>query len=1091
MVPRLNTWVWGTGHTDNNGIEDSGEAVLITLGDGTVGDVNEVADDMEDTVAVGLEDASTPDTNTLDFEVYALTHSGLAVDYVFEPDGNSGNLIVDVGLTDPADSDNRMALVTNGQAGNGTAYPRPIFSSRYFDDSTVRLQRRRFGQNFPAWVQGIDFTSVTNTVGENTTDPPAVVNDPTFDPFATGYELPSGTSMTLSFDVDVVDPIPGGVTDITNTAELVTPGLTASVTDTVIRPAVEVEPNGSGYVLENLVFPNTRTIRFFHKVTNEGDVTDSFDLVVGRDQDALAVSLIDPATELVISTDDEGDGIWDSGDLSPNTGSLAPGGSSDYVLEATVDASATGPTDTIELRATSTLRSIFTARAFDDVSVQDPAIPGAADVLLTPAHQSGVAPAGVATDVAYTLEATNLGAAQSFSIFVFSSIGTPTVYQDSDGDGVFSPGDTTIITTGVIATSGTKRLFVVVSIPNTVVDGDIDLTNITLAGQTDPDVIGVASATTTIGDGNSDILFDLSGGGTQWANPAMTDTLTFPGNIRNLDPSNSVTLEFSHTGTFFPGDHRAWLFFDFGGGMVEVARDDEGDGVFDFIDTSPLPVSDGDGDKDPSIDVPADTVFAYEFRREALMSLGAQRDPVTLTATLNPSDSVTATMVILNPSLAVIDSVVAYGTDDGVVVEWVTASEHGTVGFVLQRLDESDGQFGRVNRRLVPGLLHARNGGVYRFMDPAVAVGELVTYRLVEHEASGGTVTHGPYEIVVYENAETAGAHPALEGDNVMPGLERVARPRSKLSTDRGAAKESALASAGQRRLQRRGPIVKITTRERGLYFVDAPAIASALGMSADEIEDAIGSGNVELTNRTRRIATLAAEDHGGLYFYGEPVGAGVEKDSDHDRLDSLYTEKNVYWLRLRAGVPMGTRDGRAPAPVTGLTFPEVQHAEGNQYVLTHLFEDPDADFWFWDYRIGGVTLGECSPALPPPACNVNDMPVPSPGVAAVAGEVGTLTVDLHGATDASAGVRHEVTVSLNGTELGRSSWEGLAPHTATFEVDLALLADGDNVVNVVAAPTGEPFKPSSTSTTSSSTIRGATRQWMESSRPSALDMTS
>ena len=32
-VSRANTWVWGTGHTDDNGIGDSGEGVLITLGD--------------------------------------------------------------------------------------------------------------------------------------------------------------------------------------------------------------------------------------------------------------------------------------------------------------------------------------------------------------------------------------------------------------------------------------------------------------------------------------------------------------------------------------------------------------------------------------------------------------------------------------------------------------------------------------------------------------------------------------------------------------------------------------------------------------------------------------------------------------------------------------------------------------------------------------------------------------------------------------------------------------------------------------------------------------------------------------------------
>ncbi len=148
-VDRDNTWVWGTGHTDDNGIGDAAEGSLITLGDG----VNQNSTETE--IAVGQEY-----TDDKDFEVYALTHDDLAVDYRFKADGDRGSITYDVTVDTASTATGRMSLVYNGCNGTGTAYPRPIFSSHYDDDNTVRLQRRRSGQNWPAWVQGIDFSGI-------------------------------------------------------------------------------------------------------------------------------------------------------------------------------------------------------------------------------------------------------------------------------------------------------------------------------------------------------------------------------------------------------------------------------------------------------------------------------------------------------------------------------------------------------------------------------------------------------------------------------------------------------------------------------------------------------------------------------------------------------------------------------------------------------------------------------------------------------------------------------------------------------------------------------------------------------------------
>jgi len=148
-VVRENTWVWGTGWTEDGGIGDSSEGTLITLGDGVNINTNET------TVAVGQEYS-----DNRAFEVYTLTHPALVVDYGFKVDGNSGDLTYDANVTSANNSSSRMALISNGCNGTGAAFPRPIFSARYLNDTTIRLERRRSGQDFPAWIQGVDFAGL-------------------------------------------------------------------------------------------------------------------------------------------------------------------------------------------------------------------------------------------------------------------------------------------------------------------------------------------------------------------------------------------------------------------------------------------------------------------------------------------------------------------------------------------------------------------------------------------------------------------------------------------------------------------------------------------------------------------------------------------------------------------------------------------------------------------------------------------------------------------------------------------------------------------------------------------------------------------
>lgn len=164
-VARDNTWVWGSGYTDDDGIGDGAEGSLITLGDGEASQ-----NESESLISVGQEY-----TDQKNYSVYALTHGSLAVDYRFKSDGNSGDLIYTATVDTAEDATSRMALVSNGQNGTGTAYPRPIFAARYSSSNQVELSRRRSGQNWPAWVQGIDFSAIQ--VSEADTTPPSTISN--------------------------------------------------------------------------------------------------------------------------------------------------------------------------------------------------------------------------------------------------------------------------------------------------------------------------------------------------------------------------------------------------------------------------------------------------------------------------------------------------------------------------------------------------------------------------------------------------------------------------------------------------------------------------------------------------------------------------------------------------------------------------------------------------------------------------------------------------------------------------------------------------------------------------------------------------
>ena len=268
---------------------------------------------------------------------------------------------------------------------------------------------------------------------------------------------------------------------------------------------------------------------------------------------------------------------------------------------------------------------------------------------------------------------------------------------------------------------------------------------------------------------------------------------------------------------------------------------------------------------------------------------------------------------------------------------------------------------------------------------------------------------------------------------------------------------------------------VEISTS--GLCRMAAGDIVAGLGVSAKEVARLIRTQGLSLTTLGKPVAYLSASDASAIYFYGHGI-------------DSIYTATNVYWLALGKGTTMAyakkidaEKPGSGTGPVTTTTeavttttesvttttevvstttesvtttteakssadsadtseqaqattamtsFVDVLHVEKDVIPATGMFEDPESDFWYWDYLIAGhASLGAKSFTL--------DAPDAISGIG--------LDVTLLGMTATA----HHVEIRLNGVSLGQTKWAGVEAHTASFDIPADVLKAGANEVKVSA----------------------------------------
>ncbi|HEX3128358.1 MAG TPA: C25 family cysteine peptidase [Thermoanaerobaculia bacterium] len=378
---------------------------------------------------------------------------------------------------------------------------------------------------------------------------------------------------------------------------------------------------------------------------------------------------------------------------------------------------------------------------------------------------------------------------------------------------------------------------------------------------------------------------------------------------------------------------------------------------------------------------------------------------------------------------AVVSSFRTYAAGDrgegGVQVEWTTASEAGTAGFNLSRWDERSKSFVKVHDGLLPGLIHAPQGGTYRFVDDGAAPGSVQTYLLEEVEVAGGRQRFGPFT-----------ARPSWDRpERAVETFEREPHKGIKLAVSEDMEEIHQVTGAAKGGTDG----VRLAIRENGLYYLSSSQLASWLGTSLDETEKAISKGRLLLTRNGVTAAwypdytDAKLKTARGLYFYGETV-------------DSLYSRDTVYRLRSdKDGLTMQAAAVTPAAPASGGAFPESQASEVDAFPATAIAPDPESDYWYWAFLVGGdPTFGHQAFTLDAPGLAAGD---------------GTLTVNLQGATDTHVAGEHRAAVSLNGTPLGEIEWQGIAPQQGTFPVPSGVLQPAGNQVEVTAtAGNGAPF---------------------------------
>jgi Peptidase family C25 len=487
----------------------------------------------------------------------------------------------------------------------------------------------------------------------------------------------------------------------------------------------------------------------------------------------------------------------------------------------------------------------------------------------------------------------------------------------------------------------------------------------------------------------------------------------------------SCTITYQNTGTG-PGDYISFVDdYSQTQGTVSNLSGPGGDTVVDDGDTITWTPG-GAPATQANISPGASGTLTYDFTLAGSLSNG-EMIPNTVTAHWQGiAQSALSASEVTNvvTTAALVSSFEVYAAPEGRVVVWATVSESRTAGFFVERWDADANRFVRLNRDPVPAVLQPQ-GGVYRLVDESPQPASAFLYRLIEVEFDGRELIIDSYRRALSRNPDRS----ALAAGGGFSSRARLFPPERR----KGASPRTA--SLRQYKLKHETR-VKLYLRESGIYRVTDAEIAEASGLSLIEVRDALHRGRVRLERRGRSIPWLESTDGTSLAFYAPPF-------------DRTFTLEDVVWLDLDFGSRLRPSGRARPRPrprsssfEAESTFAESLRVEEDQIAAVALGKlDPLGDFWFWSFVPGSPGEGQDF-----------DFLVSDPGSASSQSK---LIIDFQGFAE---GAEHAYAVTLNGVDLGEARFVGDVHHSASFDVDSAVLKAGTNRLGIRAAADAAPF---------------------------------
>lgn len=437
-------------------------------------------------------------------------------------------------------------------------------------------------------------------------------------------------------------------------------------------------------------------------------------------------------------------------------------------------------------------------------------------------------------------------------------------------------------------------------------------------------------------------------------------------------------------------------------------------------------IGNNDNNFDPNEQI---TCTATYVTTTADAAAGFVRNTATATATHDAGsiDSNSDSQIVDGPAptYALISSFAAYINDkDQTVLEWKTGSEVGTIGFLLERLNEKSGKYQPVTKKLLPGMLTPPLGGTYRFVDKTAEIGKSYTYRIVEVAANDrGTIS----------DSYTIQAERTLPINNQMfadgpEGYTLTQKTFSRKQLKRFSARDASTKSLAKAMKKKTGNVLKIPVSENGLVYLSTGQLAASSGLSEREVSKYLKTKKCLVTLKGESIPVITANTGSGLWFYGQ---APTRNDIG----------QNVYLIELTTkGLMMKTAPGQAEEIVleeqSFITHTEV---EENRQPIHLYMNTPVSDFWTWQYLLAYGGEHKVNHAVATPQLTGD-------GTAIV-------TVNLVGASNSNSGqaAPYKVAVSLNGTDIGTAEWSEKGDYQFQIEVAANLLLESGNDIQLIS----------------------------------------